>query len=149
MTITYIKGDLFATDVKLMAHGCNALGVMGAGVARIVRTRYPEAEAAYIKAIDGGELKLGGVQFVPTKGKIIANAITQQNTGPGLQVSYNAVRKSMKEIKKYMLANNLTKIAMPKIGAGLAGGDWDIISKIIDDELRGKEVIIYYIEDTP
>lgn len=149
MAITYIKGDLFATDVKLMVHGCNALGVMGAGVARIVRTKYPEAEAAYIKEIDAGELVLGGVQFVPTKGKIIANAITQANVGSGLQVSYNAVRKCMKEIKKFMGENNLTKVAMPKIGAGLAGGDWDVLSKIIDDELRGKEVIVYYIEDTP
>ncbi len=33
-------------------------------------------------------------------------------------------------------------IGMPKLGAGLAGGDWNIIEKIIEEELRGEYVVI-------
>ena len=31
------------------------------------------------------------------------------------------------------------KIGYPKIGAGLAGGDWEVIEKIIDAELEGED----------
>jgi O-acetyl-ADP-ribose deacetylase (regulator of RNase III) len=37
------------------------------------------------------------------------------------------------------------RIGYPLIGAGLAGGDWKIISEIIDQELKGEDhtVVIY------
>jgi len=37
------------------------------------------------------------------------------------------------------------RIGYPLIGAGLAGGDWTIISAIIDEELKGEDhaLVIY------
>ena len=45
------------------------------------------------------------------------------------------LRKCFQNI--YITYNNKNlRIGYPKIGAGLAGGDWTIISKIIDEELK-------------
>jgi O-acetyl-ADP-ribose deacetylase (regulator of RNase III) len=41
------------------------------------------------------------------------------------------------------------RIGLPQIGAGLAGGDWNIISKIIEDELKGEDVTIVIYEPSP
>jgi O-acetyl-ADP-ribose deacetylase (regulator of RNase III) len=37
------------------------------------------------------------------------------------------------------------KVAMPKIGAGLAGGDWNVIEKIIEEECKGVQPVVYYL----
>ena len=37
MKIEYRQGDLFQTDVRHIVHGCNAQGVMGKGVAKLVK----------------------------------------------------------------------------------------------------------------
>jgi O-acetyl-ADP-ribose deacetylase (regulator of RNase III) len=31
------------------------------------------------------------------------------------------------------------RIGYPAIGAGLAGGDWEVISSIIEEELKGED----------
>ena len=38
------------------------------------------------------------------------------------------------------------RIGLPKIGAGLAGGDWEVIEKIIEEELAGENVSIVVLE---
>ncbi len=43
MKINYVNGDLFATDIKTIVHGCNAQGVMGSGVAKSIRENFPKA----------------------------------------------------------------------------------------------------------
>ena len=48
MKIEYRKGDLFQTEIKTIVHGCNAQGVMGSGVAKIIRDKYPKAYDRYV-----------------------------------------------------------------------------------------------------
>ena len=43
--------------------------------------------------------------------------------------------------------NTGQRVGLPKIGAGLAGGDWDVIAKIIEEELSGENVTIVVLED--
>ena len=49
---------------------------------------------------------------------------------------YDAIRAVLRHIKDNFSGK---KIGYPKIGAGLAGGDWDVIAKIIDQELDGED----------
>ena len=153
MKIEYRKGNLFDTDIKLIVHGCNAHGVMGSGVAKIVRDDYPKAyedyKAGYKLARDNGEfaLEMGSVIFVETNGKIIGNAVTQYNYGgDGTRyVDYEAISDAMHEIIDYCKDNNLTEFAMPQIGAGLGGGNWEIISRIIEDEMTDVTPVVYIL----
>lgn len=80
MKIEYINGDLFSTNVRTIAHGCNAQGVMGSGVAKIVKALYPEAFSEYRAVNIKSGLVLGEIITVPCKNKdkIIINAITQK-----------------------------------------------------------------------
>lgn len=54
-------------------------------------------------------------------------------------VDYLAVRSCMKCLKERYSGQ---RIGLTKIGAGLAGGDWEIISQIIDEELAGEDVTL-------
>lgn len=148
MKIEYRKGDLFSTDVGIILHGCNSKGVMGSGVAKIVRERFPAAYEAYTLWCSKG-FRLGQYIAVPEHGKIIINAVTQQNYGkvvdqtgpnPVRYISYDAVAEIMNSLNKEYSGS---VIAMPTIGAALGGGDWSVISAIIESELTDVKAVVY------
>lgn len=148
-----IKGDLLKLfeegKFNVIIHGCNCQNNMGSGIARSIREKYPIAYKADCATIKGDKSKLGSlsVALVPINYKpcYIINAYTQYNYGTHKrQVDYDALRSCFKEIKS-RFGNHGNKIGYPMIGAGLAGGDWKIISEIIDKELDGEDhtVVIY------
>lgn len=151
--IEYIKGDLFSTDVEVIVHGCNNKGVMGSGVAKIIRDKYPEAYKEYKSTSEIGynkynrDLPLGCIIPKKTNNKHIINAITQDGYGRDnyKYVSYDAVDDCMINLNSYCLEHNLSTVAMPKIGAGLGGGNWEVIAAIIEHRLVYIRCKIYII----
>ena len=148
MKIEYRQGDLFQTDIRHVVHGCNAQGVMGKGVAKLVRDLYPKAYNEYLSLwMRNRALIPGTVQFVDCGDKVIINAITQKNfakayNDPTRYVSYDAVAQCMAEI-------NLTipgqQLALPRIGAQLGGGKWEILESIIESELTDVQPVVYVL----
>ena len=150
MKIEYIKGDLFQTSISHIVHGCNAMGVMGSGVAKIIRDQFPEAYVAYRKQYEeAGKLIMGDVIWASSNNKLIGNAITQKSYGRDghRYVSYDAIAEAMSEINKTSLYDGLEEVAMPQIGAGLGGGDWNVISAIIESELKNVKPYVYILEN--
>ena len=150
MKIQYIKGDLFSTEHKYILHGCNSLGVMGSGVAKTVRQRYPDAYETYHHWCSRG-FKLGKYLAVDCGDKIIINAVTQQNYGkvaeqqgpnPVRHVSYDAVAEIFNELNTNYAG---ITIAMPRVGAALGGGSWDVISAIIESECKTIQPVVYQL----
>ena len=67
---------------------------------------------------------------------IIVNGYTQFNwRGSGRKADYEAIREVFSKVKKEFSG---LRIGYPAIGAGLARGDWKIISEIIEEELKGE-----------
>lgn len=153
-------GDITQASEFIIAHGCNAQGVMGSGVAKAIRKAYPKAYADYLHKYETDGLKLGDIvwsythnkpdlpaEFLPTR--LIANCITQQHYGKDrkVYVNYEAIQTCMRQIDFINRAwyDSIQKVAMPKIGAGLGGGDWSVISKIIEEEITSTEPVIYVL----
>lgn len=144
----YIEGNLLDTHSQIIVHGCNAQGVMGSGVAKLIRDKYPKAFSIYKDVYSRQGLNPGEINFTYTGGKYIVNAITQENYGRDsgvIYVSYDAVRKCMREVNILARQTGSDTVAMPKIGAGLAKGDWNIISGIIKQEITYAIPLIYFI----
>jgi O-acetyl-ADP-ribose deacetylase (regulator of RNase III) len=151
MKIIYKKGDLLKCEESVLIHGCNAQGRMGSGIALGIKREFPEAFQAYQRAHLTDGLKLGTVVWATSRGKLIGNAITQQFYGrePGKRyVSYDAVRQIMRYISLIRTTGGMDpkwgdKVAMPKIGAGLAQGDWKTIAEIIEEDSTDFQPIVY------
>lgn len=159
--INYVKGDLLTTPDRIIVHGCNAQGVMGSGVAKAIRAKYPKAFDDYsAKCVNHRHYEypieqLMGVLIpsVQPDGKIILNAITQERYGKDGQkyVSYDAVDEVMYKIEHGLMFKDITgvrrikstNISMPKIGAGLGGGDWGVIESIIKHRLKDHNVTVW------
>lgn len=154
--IEYRKGDLFEDNPKIIAHGCNAKGFMGSGFAKQIRKKFPEAYNDYAEYCRLREpTYLLGTNRVYTKGDVtIVNCITQQEYGiDGKRyVSYDAVNDCMSKLASAMVWKGVMgdwrpiteiPVCMPKIGAGLGGGEWSIIEAIINHHLKEQHIIVY------
>lgn len=147
-----LSGDLLdlieSGDFEVLIHGCNCFCNMGAGFAFYLKSKYPEVLRADKSTILGDREKLGSYTHTLIKTEknkekiIIVNAYTQYNwKGEGVLVEYEALRNVFSQIKNDFKGK---KIIYPKIGAGLAKGDWRKIKKIIRKELEGEEH--YFVE---
>lgn len=140
-----IQGNLIhlakegAFDVII--HGCNCFCAMGNGIAKDIRREFPEAYAADLKTKKGDRSKLGTYSSaLIVRGDIrftVVNAYTQYDFWTkGVKADYAAIAAVMAKIKADF---SRQVIGYPKIGAGLARGDWDTISKSIDSALLGED----------
>lgn len=140
-----IQGDLIklalAGEFDVIIHGCNCQCEMGAGIARAIKTVFPEAYAADCRTAKGDRAKLGTISTatVDRGGHAITvvNAYTQFHwRGKGVLADYDAIERCMQAVKS---AFSGRRIGYPLIGAGLAGGDWAIISERIERALAGED----------
>ncbi len=140
-----IEGDLIKLASQghfdVIIHGCNCFCTMGAGIAKAIRDQCPAAYEADLATEQGSREKLGSYSSAEvTIGGlrlIVVNAYTQFNyRGAEVKADYDAIRKVFRKIKADF---GEKRIGYPMLGAGLAGGDWDTISSIIDEELDGED----------
>ena len=148
-----ISGNLIELTVAghfdVIVQGCNCWHTMGSGVARAIRSQFPQAYIADLRTAYGDPNKLGTTSEaeVTIAGcrVVIVNAYTQFRFGTDRRhVDYDAVHKCFADVKRKHAG---LRIGYPKIGAGLAGGDWEIISAIIDEELAGEDHTLVVLPD--
>jgi O-acetyl-ADP-ribose deacetylase (regulator of RNase III) len=56
------------------------------------------------------------------------------------------MRESIRNVNE-MVAGVHKTVGLPLIGAGLANGDWEVISKIIEEEAVDFEPVVYVIDE--
>ncbi|GHD38475.1 Appr-1-p processing protein [Streptomyces mirabilis] len=152
--ITYVRGDATAPSVKgvkLIAHVCNDIGGWGKGFVLALSRRWPEPEAAYRawhRDRAHNDFGLGATQFVQVEKYVwVANLIGQRGirTGSkGVPVRYEAIDTGLAHVAT-QAAELDASVHMPRIGCGLAGGDWFRVEPLIMRRLveRGVAVTVY------
>ncbi len=149
-----IKGDLIKLAQQgrfdVIVHGCNCFCTMGAGIAKTIKRVYPAAYAADCATDKGNKSKLGQYSIAEIiqndNALFVVNAYTQFDyKGHGVLVDYGALERVFAQIKRDFAGK---RIAYPKIGAGLAGGNWPAIAAIIENQLQGEcHTLVEYAPD--
>ncbi len=147
-----LHGDLIqlglAGRFDVIVHGCNCQCTMQRGIAKTIRKFLPEAYAADQQTIAGQREKLGTIsvaEIVRDEVRFtVVNAYTQWHwRGKGVKADYDAIRSAMRLINAQYAGLH---VGYPLIGAGLAGGDWTVISKIIKEELTNVDhTLVKYV----
>ncbi|MCY9737526.1 macro domain-containing protein [Paenibacillus alvei] len=149
MTIAHAYGDILNAREDIIGHQVNCQGVMGSGLAKQIKDKYP---AAYIKYKQvcykfTPEKMLGCCQLVYDKesDKWIANLFGQLNYGreEQLYTDYSALTAYLWALKNEAISRGLS-VALPyNLGCGLANGDWNIVHQIIDAVFYDSVVTLY------
>lgn len=148
---TYPQGD----GRKLIIHCCNDRGVWGAGFVTALSKRWKQPERDYREWMgdrDDGYLMLGQVQFCMTDDENIrvANIIGQEGIRSRsnlMPVRYSALMQGFKTCMLFARAYGAS-VHGPRLGAGLAGGSWPAIERLLEVEIasHGVSVTIYDLE---
>lgn len=141
-----IKGDLIGLAEQgyfhIIVHGCNCFCTMASGIAGQISKRYPGAAEIDAQTIRGDRSKLGTfTQYQTDIGFYIINAYTQYTFSRGEDVfEYKAFEHFLQNLKEKILSirseadiESVIRIGFPKIGCGLAGGDFTRVLDIILD----------------
>lgn len=151
MKIMYKNRSLLDAGENVIVHGCNAAGVMGAGVASEIRNKWPFACTPYFEA---EHHNLGEVIWGMARAQnaidshrfiLIGHLIVQQEFGRDknhVYVNYDAIQIAMRTLNIFMRGCD-QPVAMPMIGAGLGNGDRSRIEQIIEREATRFKPIVY------
>jgi len=139
-----IKGDILEVKHGIVCHQVNCMGKMGAGIALDIRRTWPMVYTDYMNAYRQGKLNLGNVIFSEVAKNIlyVANLCGQYYYGRDKRYTdYDAVKNCLKELVKY--DDGRLTIYIPKgMGCSLAGGNWSIVSGLIDEIIPNAIVVM-------
>ena len=135
MEINYVKGDAtrpIGEGKKIICHICNDVGAWGAGFVLAVSKRWDYPEQFYRAR---QKYPLGRVDVLKVEEDMyVANMIAQHNIRPDGDgtppIRYIAVADALHDLNKIAVELGAS-IHMPRIGCGLAGGEWSTIEIII------------------
>lgn len=134
--VTYIEqGNIFnLEDIQNYAHGCNCAGAMGKGIALQFKEKFPKMYIEYKRLCKEGLFSLGDIYAYNYGNGIIFNLGTQATWKTKADI--NAVENSLIKMLSYAHQNNISKIALPKIAAGLGGLDWNDVKSVINKVVK-------------
>ncbi|WP_437921524.1 type II toxin-antitoxin system antitoxin DNA ADP-ribosyl glycohydrolase DarG [Sphingobacterium sp. LRF_L2] len=146
--IKFLKGDLLQSDAEALVNTVNTVGVMGKGIALQFKNKYPHNYKVYKEACKKGELKVGEVLVVKDGDilceKYIINFPTKEHWRSPSELSY--IQEGLKALEKSIKEYNITSIALPPLGCGNGGLDWNVVKPMIIDALGDIEIDIYIYE---
>ena len=164
MALKYRVADLLwaaktANEVNVIGHGCNCFNTMKSGIAPLIAKAFPGAELEDNRTVRGDIANLGTcTRDTCLESKTIVYNLYSQYRFDGrrkgiMDLDYNALGSALRCMAYSLRAQERIlgyersewKIGLPKIGAGLAGGDWNKIAPIIEKELAGFDVTIYVL----
>lgn len=155
-----VAGNIFDSKADAILHQVNCQGVMGGGVARQVKERYPVVFKWYKRWCDesketakrlGKSPLLGKIQIVHKDdfsvndikdSQAIINLYAQDKYGwSGCYTDYEALRKCLQQVNQIFKGRSVAIPYMMSCARG--GGDWDIVYRMIEDELKDCNVTLY------
>ena len=147
--IHYTKGNLLNSDANALVNAVNTVGVMGKGIALQFKNMFPNNFKLYSKACKNKELKVGQLlvsedESLLSGKKIIINFPTK--THWRFPSEYDYVEKGLVALEKVIKDQSIKSIAIPPLGAGNGGLDWNRVKKLIEKHLSEIDCEIFVFE---
>lgn len=146
--IQFLQGDLLQADAQALVNTVNTVGVMGKGIALQFKSRFPKNYKAYKEACKKGELKIGQM-FVVKDGdllheKFIINFPTKEHWKSPSKIAH--IEQGLIGLKEVIQRYDIKSIALPPLGCGNGGLDWNIVKPIITESLEDLDIAISVYE---
>ena len=119
---------------------------MGKGIALEFSLRYPDLLIKYQQKCQKNEINIGKMFYYKTDNQIIVNFPTKDDFK--LPSQYDWIKKGIKDFKNTYKFHNIASIAFPPLGCGNGELNFNIVKKIIEEELVMEPIDIYICLDT-
>lgn len=131
--IQYKMGDLFNENVEALVNPVNCVGIMGKGIAKTFKQKYPQMFEEYRKACQLNKVKIGEMFIVKENNKTIICFPTKTDWRLNSKIGY--IQKGLYALNHEIVKHDIKSIAIPALGCGNGGLDWEYVKPFIDSHL--------------
>lgn len=144
----YVKGNLLESSAVALVNAVNTVGVMGKGIALQFKKQYPYNYKVYVQACKDKSLTIGKILVVEDSSavsgeKIIVNFPTKEDWRKPSKYEY--IEEGLQELVKVIQDRKIKNIAIPALGVGNGGLDWQKVKSLMEQSLANLdcEIMIY------
>ena len=131
--IRFAQGNLLEADAEALVNAVNTVGVMGKGIALMFKQRYPANTVAYERACAAGHVQTGRMFVTETSelmgARWIINFPTKKHWRDKSRLEW--IAEGLHDLRRVIVENAIRSIAIPALGAGNGGLDWDAVKPMI------------------
>ncbi|MDI9319568.1 MAG: macro domain-containing protein [Phycisphaerales bacterium] len=147
--IHYKTGNLLDSKAEALVNTVNTVGVMGKGIALQFKNMFPNnfklyANACKNKEVNVGQLLVAEEEALLAGKKIIINFPTKTNWR--LPSEYQYIEAGLIELVKVIKEKRIKSLAIPPLGSGNGGLDWNKVKPILEKHLADLDCEIYIYE---
>lgn len=146
--ITYTKGNLLNANVDALVNTVNTVGVMGKGLALEFKKHFPQNTLEYKKACQLNQVMIGKMFITKTvkanKFIWIVNFPTKEHWKFPSRIEW--IETGLISLRNFMIESNISSIAIPALGTGNGGLNWQLVKSKIEyalSDLKNINIIIY------
>lgn len=146
--ITFTQGNLLASKADALVNTVNTVGVMGKGIALMFKEHFPENFRIYEMACKNNAFKIGEV-LVTERDRLdgpkwIINFPTKKHWRNPSKIEW--IEQGLKALKVVIADRGITSIALPPLGSGNGGLQWDVVKDVIVSamsDLHNVDVVVF------
>lgn len=146
--IIYKKGNLLEDHAEAFVNAVNTVGVMGAGIARQFKQKFPEMFEQYEKDCQQGNVKLGQMHIYKrtsqTSPKYIINFPTLEHWSD--QATLENIEKGLANLIQITKKLNIHSIAIPPLGCGIGGLNWADVKVLVEQTFANENIQVHLYE---
>ncbi len=145
-SITYVDYNLFDSDAQVLVNTVNTVGVMGKGIAKEFKKRYPKMFEKYKDLCNKGKFKTGELlpYNIPGSDKMILNFPTKRHWRGKSRIEY--IESGLKKFAQTYEEKGITSISFPMLGCSNGGLDWETqVKPLMEEHLKDLECIDIWI----
>ncbi|MFN8430535.1 MAG: macro domain-containing protein [Spirosomataceae bacterium] len=146
--IRYITGNILESNAKALINTVNTVGVMGKGIALQFKKAYHNNFKTYVEACKRNEIEIGKLLVTKDSNlnsgeKYIINFPTKKDWRKPSE--YYFIESGLDDLIRVLNENKIDSVAIPPLGAGNGGLEWEKVKKIIEQKLGNldTEIIVY------
>ncbi len=143
MVIKYTQGDIFESKCQAIINTVNCEGKMGKGLAYQFKKKFPEMEQDYVKVCLKGELYPGKLHIYQEKNFLIINFPTKNKWREKSKIEYIVI--GLRKLKEEIIKKGIKSVAIPPLGAGNGGLNWNEVKFEINRELLDMEDVVFEV----
>jgi O-acetyl-ADP-ribose deacetylase (regulator of RNase III)/uncharacterized protein YwgA len=127
--IVLTTGNILESGAEALVNTVNCEGFMGKGLAYQFKQMFPKTNKSYVEVCRKKELVPGKLHTFKEDGKIIINFPTKNKWREKSRLSY--IESGMDALSQFIIDNKIKSIAIPPLGSGNGGLQWDEAKKVI------------------
>lgn len=146
--ITLTQGNLLEADVEAVVNTVNTVGIMGKGIALMFKEQFPDNFEAYARACAAGDVRIGRMFVTKSEElfgpKWIINFPTKTHWRVNTKLEW--IEEGLEDLVRVIREKRIRSIAVPPLGCGNGGLDWDVVKPLIVsalEQVEGLHAVVY------